>query len=190
MDGLGNVIKKNGNIPNGLSALRIVLIAPFVYFFINDDYISAMIVLLFSGVSDMLDGLLARKLHQETRLGKLLDPVADKLTLAAVVACMAGKFPEMIALAVILIVKDALMIIAGWILLKRGQEPPPAKWYGKLGTVTFYMSVIMIVGFRYIYGFSNLFLSISLLLLTSVVMVFALIKYAAIFFELLRCGKL
>ena len=72
--------KKNLNVPNALTLLRIILIAPFLYFFLTGNITWALIVVGLSGLSDALDGFIARRYHQITPLGKLLDPLADKLT--------------------------------------------------------------------------------------------------------------
>ena len=66
-------------IPNVISFLRIVFIAPFVLFFLNEQYIAAFSFIVLSGLSDCIDGYLARRLNQVTELGKILDPIADKL---------------------------------------------------------------------------------------------------------------
>ena len=80
---------KNINIPNALSVLRIILIVPFVYFFMNGKILEAVACLVLSGLSDMFDGMIARKFNQFTELGKMLDPVADKmLTTAALLGFM------------------------------------------------------------------------------------------------------
>ena len=103
--------KENFNIPNILSFIRIIIIVPFVLYFLNDDYLLAALMLIFSGLSDMFDGLIARKLNQITKLGKVLDPVADKLTLTAVIICMGIKFPEIFPLVIILIFYISVIII-------------------------------------------------------------------------------
>ena len=180
---------ENFNIPNILSAFRIILIIPFFIYFLGDNYIGAAIVLILSGISDMLDGILARKLNQITRLGKILDPIADKLTLTAVVICLGIKFHEIIFLMVVFIVKDILMLIAGTILIKNKIEPPQSQWYGKLGTVFFYFSVIIIVGQKAIFNTTNSFLSITLLSITAIIMLYALFKYFLIFLELMKKKK-
>ena len=177
--------KENFNIPNILSFIRIIIIVPFVLYFLNDDYLLAALMLIFSGLSDMFDGLIARKLNQITKLGKVLDPVADKLTLTAVIICMGIKFPEIFPLVIILILKDVSMLIAGSFLLKKGIEPPAAKWYGKLSTVFFYISVIIIVALKAIWEINSPVISISLLSATAVFMLFALCKYFIIFLKLI-----
>ena len=83
-------------IPNLITSLRILIIIPYIIFFLNDNYILAVVMLLLSGLSDLLDGIVARKFDQITELGKVLDPVADKLTLLAVVVSLCFKFPEII----------------------------------------------------------------------------------------------
>lgn len=178
--------KENFNLPNILSFTRIIIIIPFVLYFLNDDYLLSAAMLALSGLSDMLDGVIARKLNQITQLGKILDPVADKLTLTAVVICMGIKFPEIFILVVILSVKDLSMLLAGSYLLKKGIEPPAAKWYGKLATVFFYVSVIIIVALKALYGIADPRISISLLTATALLMLFALFRYFLIFLRLIK----
>ena len=178
--------KDNFNLPNILSFTRIIIIIPFVLYFLNDDYLLSAAMLALSGLSDMLDGVIARKLDQITQLGKILDPVADKLTLTAVVICMGIKFPEIFILVVILSVKDLSMLLAGSYLLKKGIEPPAAKWYGKLATVFFYVSVIIIVALKALYGIADPRISISLLTATALLMLFALFRYFLIFLRLIK----
>lgn len=178
--------KENFNLPNILSFTRIIIIIPFVLYFLNDDYLLSAAMLALSGLSDMLDGVIARKLNQVTQLGKILDPVADKLTLTAVVICMGIKFTEIFILVVILSVKDLSMLLAGSYLFKKGLEPPSAKWYGKLATVFFYVSVIIIVALKALYGIADPRISISLLTATALLMLFALFRYFLIFLRLIK----
>ena len=75
-------------VPNFLSVIRIILIWPFVVSVVRNDYVWAGIILAVSGLSDLFDGITSRKFNQVTRLGKMLDPAADKLTLMAVMICV------------------------------------------------------------------------------------------------------
>lgn len=178
--------KRNINIPNALSLLRLLVIAPCVFFFLNDQYFYAAIMLVISGLSDMFDGMIARKFDQYTPLGAMLDPVADKLTLGAVVICMGIKFPVVIPVVVLLIIKELTMLVAGAILLKMHKRPPAAKWYGKVATVVFYLSVTVIVALKAIWGIDNNVVTISLLCLTAAFMIFAFINYLAVFLGILK----
>ena len=79
-------------IPNMISAVRILLIPFFVHAFVTavrpEDFLLAALILVVSGISDILDGFIARRFHMTSRLGKVIDPAADKLTLFAVVASL------------------------------------------------------------------------------------------------------
>jgi cardiolipin synthase (CMP-forming) len=178
--------KRNINVPNALSLLRLLVIAPCVFFFLNDQYFYAAIMLVISGLSDMLDGMIARKFDQYTPLGAMLDPVADKLTLGAVVICMGIKFPVVIPVVVLLIIKELMMLIAGGVLLKMHKRPPAAKWYGKVATVVFYLSVTVIVALKAVWGIDNNIVTISLLCLTAAFMIFAFVNYLLVFLGILK----
>lgn len=178
--------KRNINIPNALSLLRLLVIAPCVVFFLNDQYFSAAVMLVVSGLSDMLDGMVARRFNQFTPLGAMLDPVADKLTLGAVVICMGIKFPVVIPVVVLLIVKELAMLVAGGVLLKMHKRPPAAKWYGKVATAVFYVSVTVIVALKAVWEIDNNVVTITLLSLTAAFMVFAFVKYFMVFLSIMK----
>lgn len=173
-------------VPNILTYLRIVLIAPFVAFFLMEEYGYAVVCIVLSGLSDCFDGLLARKLNQVTDLGKILDPIADKLTLIAVMICMVVYAPNVMPILIVLIIKDFAMLLGGCNLLKMGIAPPAAEWYGKVATIVFYFSVSIIVFLKAVIDFESLTLDIILLSLTSVMMVYALYRYAKIYRRLVR----
>lgn len=173
-------------VPNLITMIRIVLIIPFIMFFINERYVEAFSCVLASGVSDAVDGFVARKLNQVSKLGKVLDPVADKLTLVAVIICIGCLVPGVLPLVITLVIKDCLMIMGGFYLIKKRIAPPSAKWYGKIATIIFYISVVIIVFTRAFLKIENTLLSGILLGVTVFAMLFALVKYSIIFFELLK----
>ncbi|MBR1730995.1 MAG: CDP-alcohol phosphatidyltransferase family protein [Ruminococcus sp.] len=177
-------LKEIKTIPNILSLFRIVLIIPFVIFFLNENYIAAAIAIILSGISDALDGFIARKFNQITDLGKMLDPLADKLTLIAIMICLVILFPIVMPVVIILIIKDVVMMIGASVLLKSDIKPPAARWYGKIGTIMFYFSVALIVFLKAVFNYENPILSLVLLGLTAAMMIFALIEYFLIFRKL------
>ncbi|MBQ1507188.1 MAG: CDP-alcohol phosphatidyltransferase family protein [Ruminococcus sp.] len=173
-------------IPNILTYVRFLLIAPFTYFFLTGNFIFAAVCIGISGLSDCFDGMLARKLNQVTPLGKVLDPIADKLTLFAVVISLAIRIKSVLPLFVMLLLKDALMLLGGMDLVKKGITPPAAKWYGKLGTVVFYCSVSIMIFLRAALNYENHYLDFSLILITALTMFFALSQYARVYFALIK----
>ncbi|MEE1219996.1 MAG: CDP-alcohol phosphatidyltransferase family protein [Ruminococcus sp.] len=173
-------------IPNILTYIRLVLIVPIAISYMNEQYQNVAFCIAFSGLTDCFDGIFARKFNQVTSLGKILDPIADKLTLLTVVICMVVKVSFMIPVLGVLIVKDLIMLIGGTDLLKKGMTPPPAKWYGKLATILFYFSVCLIVFLKAVFDIENYALDYLLLGISAVAMLFALYKYGKIYFAMIK----
>lgn len=147
-------MQKNLNVPNVLSAIRILLIPVFVVTFFRGDLILAMVVLIVSGITDVTDGFIARKFKLETALGKVLDPVADKLTQAAVIVCVTIRHPAILPLLAILVLKEIFMLIGALVLYRKGLRPSPAKWFGKLSSSVLYVAMVLLV-FNQIREFLN-----------------------------------
>lgn len=177
------VSNKTLTIPNILSFCRIILITPFVKLFLDKNYIGAVIVIVISGLTDIVDGFIARRFHQESELGKILDPLADKLTLIAVGICLIFIEPYVLPVMIILVLKDLLMLVCGSHIVRHGIIPPKSKWYGKIGTFLFYITVGVIILME-ILNYENKIISITLLTLTAVMMLFSLVMYARIFLKL------
>lgn len=169
-------MKEVFSIPNILSYIRILLIPIFVFLFFNAtdtrDYYVIGIIILLSGITDLLDGWIARKFNQITELGKVVDPIADKLTQAAIIICLLFRYPYMWILFALLVVKELFMGINGLLLLRHGKKLDGAKWFGKLSTAVFYVAMGILITFPNIEpGFvvllvilTGIFLSISFLM--------------------------
>ncbi len=181
-----DTIVKNVNIPNILSLVRILILIPFIFYFLGDNYLVSMSIIIVSGLSDLFDGLIARKFNQITKLGAILDPVADKLTVISVVICLAIKIPSIIFIVCLLLLKEFLMISASIVLLKKKKVPESSKWYGKLATTSFYVAVGIIVFLKAIWGIENLELITILMSITLIFMAFALLKYFILFLNILK----
>lgn len=171
--------KENLTIPNLLSLFRILTIPFFIYFYMKDMVYVAIIVLVVGGLSDCVDGYIARKFNQITELGKMLDPLADKLTQAAIAVCIAFKYPIIAPVLIFFIVKELIMLIGAAVLLKKGARPVAANWYGKLGTILFYLSVTVVVIMTLCSVPSPAFEIVSYILLglTALIMAYSLFKY-------------
>lgn len=179
-------INKNITIPNAISVFRILLIPAFVIYFLGEQWQEAGLVLIVSGLTDLVDGWIARRFHQITELGKMLDPLADKLTQGTVAVCMAIAEPMLIPFLAIFVLKEGAMIVASCIMLKRKKRPSEAKWYGKAATVMFYVAFAIIYILKGFFSYENATLTITLLSLTVGMMVYAFIRYFQLFWQTLR----
>jgi cardiolipin synthase len=122
------------NIPNVLSALRIALVPVFLWFLLEGMFVSAITVLAIAGITDFLDGYLARKLNQTTKLGKMLDPVADRLYIFATLLALSSTGYVPWWLAGLVILRDVLMLISLPLLASVGYRSLPVHYLGKAGT--------------------------------------------------------
>ncbi len=143
-------------VPNLISFIRILLIPVFAVLFYNGQTVTAAVILALSGLSDLVDGKIARKYNQVSNLGKILDPVADKLTVFAIAIILYLKFskalnPTLNAFSwvfLLFIIKDFVMIFFAFIMILLGLRPCAAEIFGKVATTAFYvvMVVIMAIG--------------------------------------------
>ena len=142
-------------IPNLISLIRICLIPVIAVLYYNNYIWWTVFVIFISGLSDAVDGKIARKFNQVSAIGKLLDPVADKLTIFALAIVLFLKFKEaqseaMQAFAwvfLLFIAKDIIMILGSVVLIALGTRPVAAEIWGKLATFVFYAVMVVIIGF-------------------------------------------
>ncbi|MFY9198716.1 MAG: CDP-alcohol phosphatidyltransferase family protein [Acutalibacteraceae bacterium] len=186
-----DIFKGGLTIPNALSAVRILLIPLFVYLFYTGDVKGALIVIIVSGITDSLDGRIARKYNQITALGKLLDPVADKLTQITIAIMLFIEFDKSDSGSVrsfrfvflLFLAKELLMMLGGVVLLAKNIRPGAAEVYGKVSTFTFYTVMLLIIAFGPDFGaFREFFqfheVTVMVLVLISAVMtIIAFISY-------------
>lgn len=134
-------------IPNWMCFIRIALIPVFTVMFIKEQYIAAFVTMIVAALTDVFDGKIARKFNMVSNLGKILDPIADKLSQIAIVIILLYKFWDgpLKYVLFLFILKEGLMIIGGAILLSKGLRPVAAEIWGKLATVVFYTFMITII---------------------------------------------
>lgn len=142
-------------IPNLLSLIRILIVPVFAVLFLKHELLWAVVVLAISGLSDLFDGKIARRFNQVSELGKLLDPVADKLTQATIAVLLFITFYRaenrtlhLFAWVFLLfIVKELVMLLGGAAMLYFGIRPGAAEIYGKAATMAFYLVMLLIIAF-------------------------------------------
>lgn len=129
------------HVPNALTIIRFLLIPIIVISIFNGDYIIAFIFFTVSGITDIADGFIARKFNLISNFGKLMDPLADKLTQIATIASLTLKDIIPIWILAIVLLKELIMI-AGASFLYGKDVVVYSKWYGKLATVLFYVAIV------------------------------------------------
>jgi cardiolipin synthase len=142
-------------VPNFLSLFRLVLVPVFIVLFSKNYILWAFIVLIISGITDFVDGKIARKFHQVSNLGKLLDPVADKITQITIAVMFFLEFNRadnnvihsFSYVFLIFLIKEAVMILGSAALLAMDIRPGAAEYPGKIATFAFYTVMILIIAF-------------------------------------------
>ena len=144
-----NYQKKILTIPNILSFFRLCLIPLIVWLYIEkQNYLLTLLILILSALTDIVDGIIARKCNMTSDFGKIFDPVADKLTQAAMLYCLVSRFNYMMIPLVFLCIKEISTAITSLISFKRAKEVKGAAWHGKLTTVVLYsMMAIHLIWF-------------------------------------------
>jgi len=132
-------------IPNVLSMLRLALVPAFLVFVVVGDYVSALIVLVLASFSDLLDGYLARRLDQVTRLGQLLDPAADRLYIFAALVGLAANALVPWWIVVVIVARDVFLLVLGVVLANHGYGSLPVHQLGKVATFALFFGVPVIM---------------------------------------------
>lgn len=129
------------HVPNILTMIRFLLIPAILYFIFTEQYIAAFVMLTISGLTDVLDGIIARKFNCITNFGKLIDPLADKTTQISILAALTFKGIIPLWMLLVVFVKEFAMI-AGASFLYGKELVVSSKWFGKLATVLFYLAIV------------------------------------------------
>ena len=140
-------------IPNLLSTFRICLVPVFVLvYFMGGDHRSlyAVIVYAVASLTDVLDGRIARKYNMTSSLGRILDPLGDKLMTAAVIVCITVDRVIPVWAVIIFVVKECMMGLGGMILFNKLDDMPPSNYFGKASTVVFFAVCVILMLFRQI----------------------------------------
>ena len=139
-------------------------------------------IILAAAATDFLDGRIARSFNQISRIGRLLDPLADKAMQAVMLACLISRYPLVKLVMILFVIKECYMTVAGWKVLMETKETIEAQWHGKLNTaVTYVVVLILLAGPRLPYSTSNVLIGAC-----AVCMAMSLSMYAAQFREMLE----
>lgn len=146
---INNWKKEIFTIPNMLSLFRLVLIPVYVEIYMNAtemrEYFIAASILAVSCLTDMVDGKIARHFNMISTVGKILDPIADKLTQFTLTLCLSIKYPVLRFVLALFVVKESFQGIVGLVNLRRGKILPGALMAGKVCTTILFISLIVLV---------------------------------------------
>lgn len=170
-------------IPNILSLFRVLLIPLIIWMYCYaNNYLCTLIVIVVSGLTDVIDGFIARRFNMISNVGKIFDPLADKLTQITIINCLITTYKYMIIPLLVLIVKDLFVAILSFIVVKKTGIVTGAKWYGKLCTVIlFLMSIVHMIWFNI-----PLFVSWVIVIISSVMIITSGLLYGFMDIKLLK----
>ena len=138
-------------VPNLLSLFRLVLIPVYVYIYLNAtetyQYVIAGTIMAVSCLTDMVDGKIARKYNMITNVGKVLDPLADKVTQFTLTICLSLRYPVLYPVLALFLIKEIFQLVVAVIHLFKGKILPGALMAGKVCTTVLFISLIALVLF-------------------------------------------
>ena len=136
-------------IPNILTYVRILLVPTFILVYLNTrsqaGHIWAIVIVVLSALTDVVDGFIARRFNQITDLGKILDPIADKTMQFAMIICVIVRYPVVWILFAVYAVKELISLAFSSYLFKHGKHISGANWAGKLCTVVLYAVMLALI---------------------------------------------
>jgi cardiolipin synthase len=132
-------------VPNVISFVRLLTVPIFFWLLVSGDFYWALVVLLFASTSDFIDGLIARKFNQITRLGMYLDPISDRLFIAASVLALVIRDMIPVALVAAIIARDVLLLVVFLARKLRIRDAPRVTFVGKTGTFVLFVAFPVIV---------------------------------------------
>ena len=179
-------------VPNVISMFRLLLIPVFVIMYFADTveshFVYAVVIIVVAGISDIADGVIARKFSLITPLGKILDPLADKLMQATVLVCLSIDHSGVIPMTVVLFVKEIFMAVAGLMFFAKQNKPYSSRWWGKLSTSLIIFTVALVI-FADIVSFVPAWLVTAFIWISVASMVFSLAAYIFYYFKIISSTK-
>ena len=131
-------------IPNLLSLFRLLLIPVMVWTYaFRGNALWTTLLLALSGITDVVDGFIARRFHMVSDFGKAFDPVADKLTQIVMLICLLTRFPHMLVPLLVLVVKEVFDGVTGLLVIHKTGQVLGARWHGKAATVSLYAMMLV-----------------------------------------------
>ena len=169
------------SLPNLMGYFRLAMIPVFVWLYLHAvtdaDYYGAVLAVGISSLTDLFDGMIARKFNMITEFGKFLDPLADKLTHGAILLCLLSRYPLILLLVILFVAKEGYMLVMGALKLRQGKKLNGAMWFGKCCTALLFLVLFILLLFPEL----PVYLVNGLILLCGGVMAGTLVLYIPVF---------
>ena len=177
-------------IPNILCYFRILMVPLFLYIYYNAthpyEYCLAAMVIIAAGLTDFFDGRIARKYNMITDLGRIIDPVADKLMQFAMLIALIYSVKNMYILVIYLIIKEVTLALAGLIAMNTiKRRLNGAKWYGKVCTAVLYVIMLVLVAFPQL----DIHIQNIMLIICAAAITLSFIMYAGLYIKMFKDSK-
>ena len=177
-------------IPNILCYFRILMVPLFLYIYYNAtrpyEYYLATLVIIAAGLTDFFDGRIARKYNMITDLGRIIDPVADKLMQFAMLIALIYSVKNMYILIIYLIIKEVVLALTGLIAMKTiKRRLNGAKWYGKVCTAVLYVIMLVLVAFPQL----DIHIQNIMLIICAAAITLSFLMYAGLYIKMFKDSK-
>lgn len=181
-----NFLREYFSIPNLMGYFRIVLVVVYMILFYRSmsgaPYWPVIATVVVSGLTDFFDGKIARRFHMITEWGKMLDPIADKITIGAIILSLAFKYKIVTVMVVLYIIKEGFMAVAGLMSIKKGHKIDGAMWYGKVCTFGTYVILIALL----LFPDMNIYVVNVLVAVNMAIMLFTFVNYIFYYINLFK----
>lgn len=183
-----NFLREYFSIPNLMGYFRIALVAVYMVLFYNSldggEYWPVIATIVLSGLTDFFDGKVARRFNMVTEWGKILDPIADKITIGAIILSLTFKYKVVMVLVALYVIKEGFMGIVGLYSIKKGHKVEGAMWYGKLCTFGTYVILIALLLFP---DMPDMAINVAVIV-DSALMIFTLANYVVYYARMFKQG--
>jgi CDP-diacylglycerol--glycerol-3-phosphate 3-phosphatidyltransferase len=156
-EGVGKV----WTVPNALTLLRFLLVGVMAWLFVEDQPIWSMAVYLLAAGTDLLDGYIARRFNQISNIGKVMDPIADKLMTVTALVCMLVMGYLTFGLLLVIVIKEALMVLGGVLIYFVFGKVVYANLFGKISSAAYFFAIMLMYLHKYVMPYDAWFMYLA-----------------------------
>ncbi len=148
-------------VPNALTLVRFILVGVMAWFFMQGEPVIAMAIYITAAATDLVDGYIARKFNQISNVGKVFDPIADKLMTVTALVCMFLKGFLTPGVLSVVIAKEALMVVGGVLIYFVFKKVVYANLYGKISAAAYFLAIMLLFLHEYVQPYDAWFMYLA-----------------------------